>query len=78
MAPAVLAALRPSAAAAGRTSGRPCSGAEWLATFVQTNRERQAASIATSAVGLLGGARAPEPALLAERSKDCEAKASIE
>jgi hypothetical protein len=37
MPPAALAALRPSAAAAGRTSGRPCSCAFGRATFVQTN-----------------------------------------
>jgi hypothetical protein len=29
-------------------------------------------------LGLRGVARSPEPALLAERSKDCAAKASIE
>ena len=39
MAPPELAARGPSAPAAGRTSGRPCSCAEWRATFVQTNRE---------------------------------------
>ena len=33
---------------------------------------------ATTPVWLRGVARAPEPALMAKRSKDCEAKASIE
>jgi hypothetical protein len=65
--PAAFAALRPSAAAAGRTSGRPCSCALWRAACVQTNRRSVTAGFST--VGLLGMAGSLEPALIASAGR---------
>jgi hypothetical protein len=67
MAREALAALRPSAAAAGRTSGRPCSCEERRATWVQTNPRNGVFSMRTD--GLLGVAGALEPALMASEGR---------
>ncbi len=45
MTPAALAALGPSAPAAGRTSGRPCPCALWRAERVQTNQFLSTATV---------------------------------
>jgi hypothetical protein len=62
--------LRPAAAPPGGRA-RARSGA-------RRSFRRITASLPRWIVGLLGVAGALEPALLAERSKDCEAKGSIE
>ena len=64
MPPAGFAALRPSAAAAGRTSGRPCSCAVERAALFQTN-PRGGVRIH----GRLGVAGSLEPALIASAGR---------